>query len=234
MEEILRSGFAEMGICADNISLEAFESFFELLEEGGKTVNLTAVKGEEDTARLHFLDCCALLKAADFRCARVIDVGTGAGFPGIPLKIAEPSADLTLMDAQLRRAEFLQKACAALKQLGGTRIICARAEEAPPDMREYYDIAVSRAVARMNVLCEICLPFVREGGLFIAMKGSKWADELREASAAISELGGEFERTYEYLIPGTDIRHAAVIIRKKSPAPEKYPRRWAKIIKKPL
>lgn len=233
MEEILRSGFEKLDIPVDDLRLAAFRRYYELLREGNAVMNLTSIEGEENTARLHFLDCCALLRAADFRGASVIDVGTGAGFPGLPLRIAEPSVRLTLLDSQLKRVEFLRRAVSELG-LEDVRIECARAEEAPDDLRGGFDFAVSRAVARLNALCELCLPFVRVGGVFIAMKGPECPRELEEAENAVSLLGGKYERTVEYSVPGTDARRCAAVIRKTAPTPAGYPRRWARIAKKPL
>ena len=219
MEEILRAGFAELGLPLDAEALRRFRSYYEYLTERNRDMNLTAIAGEEQTARLHFLDCCALLAAA--------------GFPGLPLKIAAPGMDITLLDSLGKRTDFLRSA-AQLLGLEGVTVVCARAEEAPPELREGFDIAVSRAVARLNVLCELCLPFVRPGGLFIAMKGPDCAEELAEARGAIRELGGGEARIVPYAVPGTELRHAAVIIEKSAPTPAAYPRRWAKISKKPL
>ena len=219
MEEILRAGFAELGLPLDAEALRRFRSYYEYLTERNRDMNLTAIAGEEQTARLHFLDCCALLAAADFT--------------RLPLKIAAPGMDITLLDSLGKRTDFLRSA-AQLLGLEGVTVVCARAEEAPPELREGFDIAVSRAVARLNVLCELCLPFVRPGGLFIAMKGPDCAEELAEARGAIRELGGGEARIVPYAVPGTELRHAAVIIEKSAPTPAAYPRRWAKISKKPL
>ena len=156
-----------------------------------------------------------------------------AGFAELPLKIASPGMDITLLDSLGKRTDFLRSA-AQLLGLEGVTVVCARAEEAPPELREGFDIAVSRAVARLNVLCELCLPFVRPGGLFIAMKGPDCDEELAEARGAIRELGGSEARSAPYAVPGTELRHAAVIIEKSAPTPAAYPRRWAKISKKPL
>lgn len=233
LEEILQKGLKELGISADEAAILRFRNYFSHLQERGAVMNLTAIKGEEDTARLHFLDCCALLGAADFRGRRVIDVGTGAGFPGLPLKIAEPDIILTLLDSQEKRVNFLRETCGLLG-FDGVDCVAARAEEVPGSFREGFDIAVSRAVARLNVLCELCLPFVKTGGLFLAMKGPDCAEETEEAKNALNVLGGAYRDTFFYTIPGTEITHAAVIIEKISKTPPKYPRRWAKITNKPL
>lgn len=231
MEELLTRGFAAMDIALTERALERFRQYYALLDERNRVMNLTAISGEEDTAKAHFLDSCSLLRVADFAAKRVIDVGTGAGFPGLPLKIAEESIALTLLDSQQKRTDFLTDCVRAL-ELEGVEVICSRAEDAVAAARESYDIAVSRAVARLNVLCELCLPFVRVGGLFIAMKGTDAAAELAEAANAIATLGGGEAKIVPCGAPGT--QHAAVIVKKLTPSDEKYPRRWAKISKKPL
>jgi 16S rRNA (guanine527-N7)-methyltransferase len=233
LEEILKSGFGQMGVRCGDAELERFRIYYEYLTEINAVMNLTAITGEEDTARLHFLDCGALLNAADLAGKSVIDVGTGAGFPGLVLKILEPDIRLTLLDSLDKRVNFLSETC---KRLGFDDVKCvhARAEEAPPELRGSFDAAVSRAVARLNVLCELCLPLVRQGGVFAAMKGPDCAGELAEAGTAIRVLGGSFDRTYSYTIPDTDISHSAILIKKDGITNAKYPRRWAQIKSKPL
>ena len=170
LEEILASGFEALQLTPDPQAIARYRIYYDYLDEQNRVMNLTAISGEEDSARLHFLDCAALLKEADFAGRRVIDVGTGAGFPGLALKVACPSIELTLLDSLDKRVRFLQTLC---EKLGFADVQClhARAEEAPAELRQSCDIAVSRAVARLNLLCELCLPFVKVGGLFLAMKG---------------------------------------------------------------
>lgn len=232
LENILTSGFGQMGLKPHENSIERFRAYFELLDQRSKVMNLTAITGEEDSARLHFLDSAAPLLQADMSGKSVIDVGTGAGFPGLPLKIMEPSISLTLLDSLDKRVKFLAEVCAATG-LDDVRCIHGRAEE-PGELREQYDFAVSRAVARLNVLCELCLPYVRVGGCFIALKGPALGEELEEAKKAISLLGGKVEKIVEYAIPGLDADHNLLIVRKVSPTPKKYPRRFAMIKKSPL
>ena len=233
LEEILRAGFAELALPLDAEATDRFRRYYELLTEENRVMNLTAIEGEEDSARLHFLDCAALLTLCDFGGRRVIDVGSGAGFPGLALKIARPDIDLTLLDSLDKRVKFLRETADAL---GFADAVCvhARAEEAPAEYRERFDIAVSRAVARLNLLCELCLPFVKTGGLFVAMKGPGAAEELDEAKKAIRTLGGELECAAAYTIPGTEVRHTAILIRKVGNTPARYPRRWAQMKKQPL
>ena len=233
LEEILRDGFAELALPLDAEALGRYRRYYELLTEKNRVMNLTAIEGEEDSARLHFLDCAALLTLCEFGGGRVIDVGSGAGFPGLALKIARPEIDLTLLDSLDKRVKFLRETADAL---GFDDVACvhARAEEAPADFRQGFDIAVSRAVARLNLLCELCLPFVKTGGLFLAMKGPGAAGELDEAKRAIRTLGARLERAAEYAIPGTEVRHTAILIRKTADTPARYPRRWAQMKKQPL
>lgn len=233
MRDVLNSGFREMGLDLPDGALEKYIGFYRLLVERNKVMNLTAITGEKEVAQLHFLDCAALLGAAGFSGKRVIDVGTGAGFPGVPLKIACPDMELTLLDGLGKRVRFLRECCALL-DLKNVTCVHARAEEAPAALREDFDVAVSRAVARLNILCELCMPFVGAGGVFIAMKGPQPSEELMEAKSAIERLGGELSGVYDYRIPGTDICHTAVIVKKTKGTPEKYPRRFAKIQKNPL
>lgn len=233
MRKILTDGLAELGLNATEDALYRFETYGQFLGERNSVMNLTAIADEKDVARLHFLDCAALLKICSFSNACVIDVGSGAGFPGIPLKILSPGLRLTLLDSQQKRVVFMEETC---KKLGFDDVKCiwARAEEAAADIGGSFDIAVSRAVAKLNILCELCLPFVRTGGVFIAMKGPDSAAELEKARHAITVLGGGISEIKTYQIPGTDITHSAVIIKKEKPTPPIYPRQFGKIKKNPL
>lgn len=233
LEALLQSGFAALSLRPDSQALSRYRVYYEYLEEMNRVMNLTAISGEEDVARLHFLDCAALLPLAEFGGKRVIDVGTGAGFPGLAMKIACPAMELTLLDSLDKRIGFLKNTC---EKLGFDDVACihARAEEIPAGFRQGFDFALSRAVARLNLLCELCLPYVKKGGAFIAMKGSDLAEELAEAKHCIRSLGGQVEKKIDYTIPGTDVTHCALIIRKVADTPAKYPRRWAQIKKNPL
>ncbi len=233
MNEILTQGFAELGVEASETACHKLKTYFEYLEERNKVMNLTAISGEEDVARLHFLDCAAMLGAVDLGGKRVIDVGTGAGFPGMVLKILEPSAEFVLLDSLNKRIDFLSELCERL-ELEKINCIHARAEEAAAEMDGTFDVATSRAVARLNVLCELCLPFLKLGGVFAAMKGPDCAEELKEAENAVRLLGGRIKETVSYAIPGTDIYHSIVIVEKIKPTHPKYPRKWTQIKKQPL
>ena len=231
MEQILREGLAALALPTDAaVPLMAFSA---RLLETNKVMNLTAITEPEDVARLHLLDCAALLNITDFRGKRVVDVGTGAGFPGMPLRILEPDFDLTLLDSLGKRITFLQRVC---DEMGLQRVTCvhARAEEFAAKHREQYDIATSRAVAALNVLCELTLPLVKVGGRFLAMKAVDSDEEIRGAKSAIAQLGGTVEDIRDYTIPGTDITHRVVVIGKVKPTPAAFPRAFAKIKKAPL
>ena len=233
LENILKDGFSQMNLTLDEKALERYRIYYEYLEEINKVMNLTAISGEENAARLHFLDCAALLTAAEFTGKSVIDVGTGAGFPGLALKIACPDMNLTLLDSLDKRVNFLRETCEKL-EFSDVQCLHARAEEAPKELRENFDFTLSRAVARLNLLSELSLPFVKTGGFFVAMKGPDFEEELNEAKKGIALLGGRVEKCVSYCIPGTDITHSLIVIRKEKPTPPKYPRRWAQIKKQPL
>ena len=227
---VLEQGCEELGIALNDTQKQQFIAFYEYLAEKNKVMNLTAITEPQAVAELHFLDCIALLRAEDFSGKRVIDIGCGAGFPGVPLKIAEPSIELTLLDSLAKRMTWLRE---ILPQLGvEAEVVTARAEEFVQTCREQYDIATSRAVARLNILSELCLPYVKVGGAFLAMKGALAGEEMEEAKRAVALLGGTIERVYEY--PIQDAVHKAVVIRKIKSTPLKYPRAFAKIKKTPL
>ena len=235
LEKILLSGAAEIGINLSKDTLSAFREYHNYLDKKNSVMNLTAISGEADVARLHFLDSLSLLPMFDFKERRIIDIGSGAGFPGMPLRLAEPSISLTMLDSQQKRVGFLSELCV---RTGCTEVKCiqARAEEAAllPEMRECFDFAVSRAVARLCVLAELCLPFVKTGGLFLAMKSTDADEETAEAKNAIAILGGKLEDETDYTVPGTDVTHRVVVIRKIADTPNGYPRRFSKIQKSPL
>ena len=234
MRSILRAGLAELGL--DETKAEPLEAFAELVLEKNRVMNLTAITDEADFARLHLLDSAALLNLAGlaaFDGKRVVDVGTGAGFPGVPLRILCPGVRMTLLDATRKRVDFLREACAAL-ELDGLTCVHARAEEFAAEERETFDLAVSRAVAALSVLCELCLPLVRVGGQFLAMKSAQSDAEIESAAHAIETLGGKLSRIADYTVPGSDVTHRLIVIDKIEQTPGKYPRAFSQMKKRPL
>ena len=235
MEKLLRAGFAALGLPLDETALTRFETYYELLDERSKVMNLTAIHGETDVAQLHFLDSAALLTVEPLAGKSVIDVGTGAGFPGMPLLILRPDLQITFLDALNKRILFLED---ALKRLGLTAAaLHARAEDAAKMAahREQYDAAVSRAVANAATLEELTLPFVKKGGVAIAWKGPGVADELTAARRAAFLLGGTVRGTVDAPIPRrADWAHVLLLTDKTGTTPKAYPRKAGTPGKKPL
>lgn len=231
--QALAQGFAELGLAANPQTVDNFLRFSEMLLETNKVMNLTAVTAPMEVVTRHFLDCAAAMQQLRLTDESIVDVGCGAGFPGMPTALLYPQAQVTLLDSLGKRIRFLQECITAL-QLPQTQAIHARAEEFAAKHREQYDIVTSRAVARMNVLCELSLPLVKVGGRFAAMKSTNCDAELAEAKKAISVLGGEVECVQDYTIPLTEMRQRMIIIRKKKETPQKYPRRFQKIAAVPL
>ena len=230
MLETLKQGLPQLGLELDEETCRKLCDFGEAVVEQNKMMNLTAITEPEKVARLHLLDSISLLKVMNLKGKQVIDVGCGAGFPGVPVKIACPEMKLTLLDSLGKRVKWLEQ---ILPQLGvEARCITARAEEAVADRREKYDVATSRAVARLNVLLELTAPYVRVGGYVLAMKGTAAQEEIDEAKNAIRRLGLKLEQIAEF--PIEDTAHKVIILKKIAPTPKEFPRRYAKIKQSPL
>ncbi len=216
----------------DDIALNRLQKYADLLVEWNEKINLTAIVDPEGIAVKHFLDCLMIFKYTDIPYgASVIDIGTGAGFPGVVMKIARPDIKLTLMDSLAKRINFLENLCEELE----LEVTCihSRAEDITATQREGYDFAVARAVANMRVLTEYCLPFVKIGGSFIAMKGASAEEEVAEAMTAISTLGGALNKKDMFNLGDLGVR-GVINVKKISQTSTKYPRNPGKISKQPL
>ena len=235
MEKRIETGLAQLGLSPAPDAAAKLARYGELLIEQNKVMNLTAITDPDQVASLHMLDSSALLRYVNLEDKSLIDVGTGAGFPGLVLKILVPSLRLTLLDGLQKRLDWLESVCRELG-LEGVEFLHARAEEQSlkPPRRDGYDFASARAVAAMNLLCEMCLPYVKVGGRFLAMKSVDSDEELSQAARGIALLGGKVVGLEDYAVPHTDVTHRLILVEKTAPTPKGYPRRWAKIQKAPL
>ena len=230
MEQALVGNLPLLGLELPEDRIKTLCAFGSAVVEQNKVMNLTAITEPEQVAKLHLLDSLTLLTLTDLAGKRVIDVGCGAGFPGVPVKIACPELELTLLDSLGKRMAWLEKILPELEVEAAC--ITARAEEAVVDRREQYDIATSRAVARLNILLELTAPYVKVGGYVLAMKGAAAQEELREAKSAMAKLGLELVKVQEF--PVEETAHRVLVFRKIAKTPAKYPRRYAKIKQSPL
>jgi 16S rRNA (guanine(527)-N(7))-methyltransferase RsmG len=244
--ELLRDGARELGIELSDEQIAQLDTFASLLVETNKTLNLTRITDPAEIVTHHYLDSFTCLAAAKIKPnARVIDIGTGAGFPGVPIKIARPDLDVTLLDSSTKKLKFIEGALDALAESGesrvespeGTLISCAlahaREEEAgrDPAHREVYDVAFARALADMKVLVELALPLVKIGGMVIAQKSEAADEEIEAARPLIGQLGGKLSAIKRISIPGTDITRQLVVIAKVKPTPPQFPRPYSRISK---
>lgn len=229
----------ELHITLSDIQVEQLITYYEMLLEKNQVVNLTAITDFDEVFKKHFIDSLSLVKACDLSHSEteisLIDIGTGAGFPGLPLKIAYPHLQITLMDSLNKRVDFLNEVIGAL-EFDGIDAIHGRAEDfaKPGQLREKYDLCVSRAVANLATLSEYCMPYVKVGGKFISYKSEKVSEELKEAESAISILGGKIEEQVAFTLPDSDMYRNLVVIKKMSETPHKYPRKAGTASKKPL
>ena len=230
MEKTLKEGLAQLGLHLPPERQEKLCAFARAMVRQNEVMNLTAITEDTQVAKLHLLDSLTVLCCADLGGKKLIDVGCGAGFPGVPLAIACPEAEVTLLDSLGKRMKWLEE---VLPGLGiSARCVTARAEEAVADCRERYDFATSRAVARLNILLELTAPYVKVGGAVLAMKGAAAEEELSECAGAIRKLGLKRDEVRKFPVDSTS--HAVIILRKVAPTPAQYPRRYAKIKQSPL
>ena len=230
METTLKEGLISLGLALPEDRQEKLCAFARAMVKQNEVMNLTAITEDTQVAKLHLLDSLTVLCCADLEGKTLIDVGCGAGFPGVPLAIACPEAEITLLDSLGKRVKWLEE---TLPRLGiDAECVTARAEEAVASRRESYDFATSRAVARLNILLELTAPYVKVGGAVLAMKGAAAKEELSECAGAMKKLGLKLEDVREFPIDGTS--HAVIVLRKIAPTPKQYPRRYAKIKQSPL
>jgi len=233
LENLLISGTKELGTDLDSDQINKFFIYFYELKKWNKKVNLTAITEDKEIITKHFLDSLLLQKAFTFLRESVIDIGTGAGFPGLPLKIISPDIKLTLLESTKKKTEFLIHLKTMLN-LPDIDVIPARAEDIGREKRECFDVSVSRAVAPLNVLAEYALPLIKMGGKFLALKEEKTDDEIENSKNALHLLGGALIKIIKANLPGTDIIRSIVIIEKASKTPDKFPRRPGMPKKRPL
>ena len=235
LEQLLFESCKKINVELDDKQIKQFIDYKNMLLEWNEKMNLTAITDEKEVILKHFVDCLVICSGAELSGKKIIDVGTGAGFPGVPVKIACPDIDITLLDSLNKRITFLNE---LKNKLGLEKVDCVhmRAEDGGADknLRESFDFCISRAVANLAVLSEYCLPFVKVGGSFISMKGPDVEEELNEAKKAIKVLGGEVVEVKKVVIPETDITHSLIVIKKVKATPSKYPRKAGKAKKEPI
>ena len=232
----LKNGLQQLNIEVTPEILDKFEMLKTLLIDWNEKINLTAITESSEVDIKHFVDSATCIATGYIKDGReVIDVGTGAGFPGVPVKILNESLKVTLLDSLNKRIKYLEDVVNKL-ELSDTKLVHSRAEDGGVNKlyREKYDIALSRAVAAMNVLCEYCLPFVKVGGYFICQKGPSYKEELENAAKAIEVLGGRIKEVKSYQLANTDITHYVIIIEKVKQTPSKYPRKPGKPAAEPI
>lgn len=234
--EKFKNGLQQLHIALSEKQMEQFLQYYEMLVEKNKVMNLTAITEFDEVVEKHFLDSVSLTKQMDLhQPLKVLDLGTGAGFPGIPLKIVFPELEITLMDSLNKRVLFLQDVISSL-QLQNIEAVHGRAEEAARNKkyRESFDLCVSRAVANISTLSEYCLPFVKVGGSFISYKSSTIEDELEDGKKGIAILGGKVKDVYKFTLPESELQRSFVIIEKEKKTPKAYPRKAGTPSKEPL
>ena len=239
MEEknnVLIQGCLELGIQLTDTQVNQFETYYELLVEWNKVMNLTGITEYDEVMQKHFVDSLSIVKAADLgQCKKVLDMGTGAGFPGIPIKIVYPHLEVVLLDSLNKRIKFLNEVIGKLG-LSGITAIHGRAEDyaKQKEYREMFDLCVSRAVANLASLSEYCIPYTMLHGNFISYKSGSIEDELQNAKNAVFLLGGKMKDTVKFTLPGSDIERSLVVIEKVKKTPGKYPRKAGLPSKEPI
>lgn len=236
MSNVLTKKVKELSIVLNDKQIQQFEQYYNILVEWNKVMNLTAITEYEEVVEKHFLDSLTIVYAINMeKIETLIDVGTGAGFPGIPLKIAFPHLKVTLLDSLNKRIKFLNEVIDLL-ELDDIKAIHGRAEDyaKQAEYREQYDICVSRAVANLATLSEYCLPYVKMDGLFVPYKSGEIDEELKSSEKAVSILGGKVEEVVKFQLPGTDIGRSFVKIHKIKETKKKYPRKAGMPTKEPL
>ncbi len=234
--ELMKNACDSVKMNFDEDKYNKFITYKNLLQEWNEKINLTAITEDEEVIKKHFIDCIKAFSENQFKEAKtLIDVGTGAGFPGLPIAIMKEDLNITLLDSLNKRVNFLNIVKNSLN-LTNVTTIHSRAEDGArnKELREKFDIATSRAVANMAVLSEFCLPYVKVGGYFIALKGPAITDELNDAKNAIGTLGGKLIEVIEVSVEGTDLKHNLVVIKKVKETPKTYPRKAGSITKKPI
>lgn len=235
-QELFLQKLKKIDINLDNRQIEQFVQYYEMLVEKNKVMNLTAITEPEEVIDKHFIDSLAIHKFVNLKKdALIIDIGTGAGFPGIPLKIAFPEISIVLLDSLNKRIKFLNEVVEALG-LENVTCIHGRSEDIArnPQYREQFDYCVSRAVANLSSLTELCIPFVKVGGTFISYKAGNCQEEIENAQNAVDKLGGKVENLFEFELPGTDLDRVFVEIQKVKNTSKKYPRKAGTPVKEPL
>lgn len=234
--DILNSACNDVGIGFDESKYNSFIKYKSMIQEWNKKINLTAITEDEDIIKKHFIDCIKIYKFDKFKeLNKIIDVGTGAGFPGIPISILEQEKEVVLLDSLNKRIKFLDEVSKEL-DLKNIKSLHGRAEDyaQKEDYREKFDGVVSRAVANISVLSEFCLPYIKVGGYFVAMKGPNVTEEINEGEKAIEILGGKLQEIIQVKVEESDLEHNLVVIKKIKDTPNKYPRKAGMVTKKPL
>jgi 16S rRNA (guanine527-N7)-methyltransferase len=234
--QLMKEASLEVGIDLSEYQYNQFIKYMKLLQEWNEKINLTAIIEDEEIIKKHFIDCIKAFKSENITKAKtIIDVGTGAGFPGLPIAIMNPNVEVTLLDSLNKRINFLNLVVEELS-LKNVKTIHSRAEDGArnKELREKFDVATSRAVANMAVLSEFCLPYVKVNGYFVALKGPAIEDELKDGQKAINTLGGEFKNIIEVKIEESDLKHNIVEIKKIKQCPKVYPRKAGTVNKKPI